>query len=65
MGAMPSSHREAIKKLLDHITQRINLDEAKLLGVTDHEERLKLVEEIADLHVRIKELMDTLTGEAD
>ena len=62
---MPSAHRLAIKKLLDHVTQRIHQDEAKLLSVKDDQEREKLVGEIGDLHIRQKELMDALSGEVD
>jgi predicted nucleic acid-binding Zn-ribbon protein len=59
---MPSSHRLAIKKLLDHVTERIDRDEAKLLAVADDDAREKLIEELADLHMRQKELTDALIG---
>ncbi len=60
---MPSVHRNALKKLLQSITQRINQDEASLLNTIGDDERDKLIEEIADLHARQKELMDALRGD--
>jgi hypothetical protein len=63
LEAMPSAHRNALKKLLENILERINRDEARLLRATNDEERTKLVEELADLHVRQKELMDALVGD--
>ena len=60
---MPSAHRIALKKLLDHVTHRIAQDEAKLLKVTGDDERERLIEELADLHVRKSELMEALSGD--
>jgi predicted nucleic acid-binding Zn-ribbon protein len=65
MGGMPSAHRVALKKLLEHVSQRIAQDEAKLLKITGDDEREKLIEEIADLHVRRNDLMDALGGDGD
>ena len=62
---MPASHRLALKKLLDHVKHRIEQDEAKLVGTTDDEERAKLIEEIADLHVRKHELTEALIGDVE
>jgi phosphoribosyl-ATP pyrophosphohydrolase len=61
--AMPSAHRIALKKLLDTVQQRIAEYEARIVRATNDEERAKLVEEIADLHVRKSELMEALAGE--
>jgi predicted nucleic acid-binding Zn-ribbon protein len=62
---MPAAHRIALKKLLDHVTQRIAQDEAKLLKVTGDDEREKLIEELADLHVRQNDLMDALGADGE
>ena len=64
MGAMPSAHRIAIKKLLGVIDERIAADEARLISMKNADERDKLVDEIADLVIRRKELMDVLAGES-
>ena len=62
---MPSANRNAIKKLLESIKQCIARDEARLLRATTDEERTKMVDEIADLHVRHDELMDALSCEIE
>jgi hypothetical protein len=62
---MPSAHRIALKKLLDHVVQRIAQDEAKLLKVAGDDEREKLIQELADLHVRRSDLMDALSGDSE
>jgi hypothetical protein len=62
---MPSAHRLALKKLLENIGERITVDEARLLKATSDDERTKLVEELADLYVRQKELRDVLLGDGD
>jgi predicted nucleic acid-binding Zn-ribbon protein len=59
---MPSAHRVALKKLLDAVKQQIAKDEAKLLRVASDDERTKLVDEIADLHIRRDELWESLNG---
>ena len=64
LGTMPSAHRIAIKKLLDVINKRIADDEARLMCMKNADERDKLVDEIADLVIRRKELMDVLAGES-
>lgn len=55
---MTTSHRLAMKKLLDTTNERIAADEARLLTELSDNERAQLIEEIADLYVRRKELMD-------
>jgi hypothetical protein len=60
---MPSAHRIALKKLLDTVNQRIADDEARIVRAGSDEERVKLIEEIADLHVRKNELIASLVGE--
>jgi hypothetical protein len=60
LGPMPSS-RNALKKLLDATEQQIAQAEARLMKATSDEERAKLVETLADLHVSQKETTDALT----
>ena len=60
---MPSTHRIAIRKLIDAIDKRIADDEARVLTVTNDEERNKLIGEIGDLMIKRKELMDALVGD--
>ena len=62
---MPSAHRNALKKLLESINQRIDEDDVRMLKATTDEERTKLVEELADLHLRRAEIMDALSGDGD
>jgi hypothetical protein len=62
---MPSTHRIALKKVLDGIGAQIAKDEARLLTASDDEERAKLIDEIADLKVRWQEVLDALSGDGD
>jgi hypothetical protein len=62
---MPTAHRNALKRLLSHIELRISETEARLLDSTNDDQRVKLVEEIADLHGRQKEISDTLMCDGD
>ena len=59
---MPS-HHHALKKVLEGIRARISSDEVQLLNAATDEERAKLIDEIADLNVRQKEIRDTLVGD--
>jgi hypothetical protein len=61
---MPS-HRNALKKLLASVEERIHKDEARLPSVIDDEERRQLIEEIADLHLQQHELKAALLGDGD
>jgi hypothetical protein len=63
LEAMPSAHRNALKKILAATEQQIA--EARLLKATSDEERTKLVDILADLHVRQKEMIDALTGDGE
>jgi predicted DNA-binding protein YlxM (UPF0122 family) len=63
LGAMPSAHRIAIRKLIDTCDKRIADDEARLLAVKNDDEREKLVDEIGDLMVKRKELMGALISD--
>lgn len=62
---MPSAHRNALKKLLASIEKRIGEDEARLLKAANDEERTKLVEELAELQIRRKEMKDVLLGDGE
>jgi hypothetical protein len=62
---MPSAHRNALKTLLTSIEKRIGEDEVRLLKAANDEERAKLVEELTDLQVRLKELKDLLLGDGE
>jgi hypothetical protein len=62
---MPSVHRNALNKLLAVVEQRIHENEAKLVCAECDEERARLVEELADLHVRQKEIMELLIGDGE
>ncbi len=48
---MPSAHRIALKKLLEVTEREISLGEVRLLKAQSDEEREKLVQRLADLHV--------------
>ncbi len=48
---MPSAHRIALKKLLEVTEREIALGEVRLLKAQNDEEREKLIERLADLHV--------------
>jgi hypothetical protein len=65
MGGMPSAHRIALKKLLEHVEMRIAQDEARIVRATSDAEREKLVEEIADLHLRRDDLLSALMGDGE
>jgi len=62
--AMPSAHRNALKKLLQSIADRIREDEARLLKCADGE-REKLIQELADLYMRHREIKSVLLGDVD
>jgi hypothetical protein len=62
---MPSAHRNALKKLLASIKQRISDDEARLINARDAGERAKIIEEIADLKLRQQDMLRTLAGDGD
>jgi hypothetical protein len=61
LGAMPS-FRHAPKTLLDATLQQIAQDEARLMKATSDEDRTKLVETLADLHISQDESGDALRG---
>jgi hypothetical protein len=62
---MPSVHRNALNKLLAVVKRRIHEDEVKLVRAGSDEERDQLVEELADLHMRQKEIMELLVGDGE
>jgi hypothetical protein len=62
---MPTAHRNALKKLLASIKQRISDDEARLITAHDADVRAKIIEEIADLKLRQQDMMRTLAGDGD
>jgi hypothetical protein len=53
---MPGAHRIALKQLLDVVEQQIAQADRRMLKATSDEEREKLVQTLADLHVRRSEL---------
>ena len=56
---MPT-HRIAIKKLLDVVERRIAEAEARIVMASSDDERTRVVESVADLHVRRHDLMAAL-----
>ena len=62
---MPSVHRNALNKLLAVVKQRIHEDEARLVRAGCDEERARLLEELTDLHIREKEIMELLAGDGE
>ena len=59
---MPSAHRIALKKLLEATEKEIQRGEARFLKATSDEERDKLVEILADLHVSQSKSRAALLG---
>jgi len=62
---MPTAHRIALKKLFATIGKRIKADEARLLDPMSDEERNRLIQEIADLKIRHRELKQALVADQD
>jgi hypothetical protein len=62
---MPSVHRNALNTLLAVVKQRIYEDEARLRCAGCDEERARLVEELAHLHMRESEIMEVLVGDGE
>ena len=60
---MPSAHRNALKRLLANIERRISEAEARLLEATSDDQRTKLVNQLADLHISQKDIKAALIGD--
>ena len=59
---MSSAHHEALKKVLAGIEKQISADEERLMRSDTDQDRERIVQEIADLKVRQREIRDTLTN---
>jgi hypothetical protein len=60
-----ASHHAALKKILEGIEKQIAVNEVRLLRAASDEQSSKLVEEIADLTIRQKEVKDALLADRD
>jgi hypothetical protein len=63
MESMPAAHRNALKALLESIKKHIVDSEIQLLSPLSDEERSKLIDKIAGLHVTQQNTEAALLGE--
>jgi hypothetical protein len=60
---MPSSHRQALKQLLETIDQHLKQAEARLLTPLRDDERHKLIDNLVELQVRRESIKSALMSE--